>query len=170
MTKREKVIVMAYTGVCMLQGRDFQLYHNYIEEKLNRPVFTHELADPALMEQIKSASEADFIALCKTCKQDGGLELPGYVVPVNDSFGEMMNWAVRYALGRCSYAVGDTVRYITNVVEKLNYRTLYVIAQDIKEAYRHGYMGDPMVDQPSWMQLLERVNKEIEKRKEEEGK
>lgn len=170
MTKREKVIVMAYTGVCMLQGRDFQLYHNYIEEKLNRPVFTHELADPALMEQIKSASEADFIALCKTCKQDGGLELPGYVVPVNDSFGEMMNWAVRYALGRQSYAVGDTVRYISSLIEKLNDRTLSVIARDIKEAHQHGNMGDPMVDKPAWMALWAIIDTELEKRKEKEGK
>ena len=45
MTKKEKAIIMAYTGVCMLNGGEFQHFHKYVEELMGRPVFTHELAD-----------------------------------------------------------------------------------------------------------------------------
>ena len=44
MTDKEKAIVMAYTGVAMLTGDKFSIFHKYIEDLLNRPVFTHELA------------------------------------------------------------------------------------------------------------------------------
>ena len=40
MTKQEKIVVSAYTGVLMC---DFKDVHKYIEEKMGRPVFTHEL-------------------------------------------------------------------------------------------------------------------------------
>lgn len=42
MTKQEKIIVSAYTGTLMC---DFSDVHEYIEKKLGRPVFTHEMAD-----------------------------------------------------------------------------------------------------------------------------
>ena len=45
MTDREKAVVMAFTGVCMLEGERFGVYHKYIEDIIGRPVFTHELAD-----------------------------------------------------------------------------------------------------------------------------
>lgn len=41
MTKQEKVIVSAYTGVLMC---DFADLHEYIEKIMGRPVWTHELA------------------------------------------------------------------------------------------------------------------------------
>ena len=41
MTKREKCVVSAYTGVLMC---DFADLHQYIEQLLGRPVWTHELA------------------------------------------------------------------------------------------------------------------------------
>lgn len=59
---------MAYTGTTLLTGDDFSIFHKYIEEKLKRPVWTHELADKAVWEQIKEASKEDFINLCKSLK------------------------------------------------------------------------------------------------------
>ena len=44
MTKHECAIVMAHTGICMLTGDDFGIYHEYIEKIMGRPVWTHELA------------------------------------------------------------------------------------------------------------------------------
>ena len=41
MTKWEKVVISAYTGVLMC---DFDDLHKYIEDKLGRPVWTHELS------------------------------------------------------------------------------------------------------------------------------
>lgn len=65
MTKKECAIVMAHTGVCMLQGADIFVFYEYIEEIMERPVYTHELADESTVAKIKEKSKADFIALCR---------------------------------------------------------------------------------------------------------
>lgn len=62
MTKDEKLIVSAYTGVLMCDMGDFQ---KYIEDVLGRPVWTHELADHNVVEEIKAKVKDDFLALCK---------------------------------------------------------------------------------------------------------
>lgn len=64
MTDREKAIIMAHTGMCMLTGEKFQVFHKYIEEIMGRPVMTHEIA--FLEDKIKEKSKADFIALCES--------------------------------------------------------------------------------------------------------
>ena len=64
MTDREKAIVMAYTGKCMLTGDKFQIFHKYVEDIMGRPVYTHEMAIKAVDDEIKEKSKADFIALC----------------------------------------------------------------------------------------------------------
>lgn len=61
MTYREKIIVSAYTGYLMCDMSDL---HKYIEEKLGRPIYTHELADPDVMDEIWSKVRPDFIPLC----------------------------------------------------------------------------------------------------------
>ena len=61
MTLRERVIVSAYTGVLMC---DFERVQRYIEEKLGRPVYTHEFADPNIEKEIEDSIKPDFIALC----------------------------------------------------------------------------------------------------------
>jgi hypothetical protein len=60
MTRQEAAIVSAYTGV--LIGR-FSDLHRYIETLLDRPVFTHELADNSLFDKIKAKAKKDFISL-----------------------------------------------------------------------------------------------------------
>lgn len=64
MTDREKAIVMAYTGVCMLSGDKFKIFHEYVENIMARPVYTHEMAIEAVDDEIKEKAKADFIALC----------------------------------------------------------------------------------------------------------
>lgn len=66
MTDREKAIVMAYTGVTMLSGEKFQIFHEYIEKILGRPVWTHELAIELVWNEIKEKSKDDFLEICKT--------------------------------------------------------------------------------------------------------
>lgn len=61
MTLEERVVVSAYTGVLMC---DFHYVHEYIEKKLGRPVWTHELADKKILEEIQQRTKPDFIALC----------------------------------------------------------------------------------------------------------
>lgn len=62
MTDKEKAIIMAYTGVTMLMGDKFSIFHKYVEDIMDKPVFTHELG--LLADEIKKKSEADFMALC----------------------------------------------------------------------------------------------------------
>ena len=61
MTKQEKIIVSAYTGVLMC---DFGDVHEYVEEKLGRPIFTHEFADKDIQKEIKEKSKEDFLKIC----------------------------------------------------------------------------------------------------------
>jgi hypothetical protein len=67
MTKREKIIVSAYTGILMC---DFDDLHKYIEEKLGRPVWTHELASEKVVAELKEKSKDDFLAICQSDSDD----------------------------------------------------------------------------------------------------
>ena len=74
MTKQECAIIMAYTGVCMLTGNEFSEYHKYIEYIMNRPVWTHELADKSIVEEIEEKAKDDFMNLCHEAKTDGWIK------------------------------------------------------------------------------------------------
>ena len=63
MTDKEKAIVMAYTGTCMLTGDKFKIFHEYVEKLMGRPVYTHELW--LFADEIKEKARDDFIELCK---------------------------------------------------------------------------------------------------------
>lgn len=63
MTKLEGAIISAYTGnLCS----SFDSFHKYAEEKLGRPVFTHEFADRETMDKLKEASKEDFTKLMES--------------------------------------------------------------------------------------------------------
>jgi len=61
LTKEQAIVVSAYTGFLCC---DFSDMHKAVEEKLGRPVFTHEFAHNG--EQVREAFKGDFIALCTT--------------------------------------------------------------------------------------------------------
>lgn len=79
MTDKEKAIVMAHTGICMLAGNKFQIFHKYVEDIMNRPIMTHELG--WLRDEIKEKSKADFMALCTN---ESSLENPNKWIPVSE--------------------------------------------------------------------------------------
>lgn len=62
MTKDEKLIISAYTGVLMTSMDEL---HQFIEQKLGRSVWTHELANPSVTDAIKEAVKDDFLKLCE---------------------------------------------------------------------------------------------------------
>lgn len=68
MTDREKAIVMAYTGIVMLKGDKFKVFHGYVEELFGREVYTHEFL--LLHDEIKERSKADFLKLCEETEQE----------------------------------------------------------------------------------------------------
>ena len=71
MTKQECAIIMAHTGICMLTGEEFKEFHNYIEYIMGRPVWTHELANEEVKNEIIENSRDDFMNLCKEAVTDG---------------------------------------------------------------------------------------------------
>lgn len=69
MTLKERVIVETYTGVVMTSAEERSETHKYMEELMGRPLFTHELADQSIVEQLKEKSKPDFLTLCITDKE-----------------------------------------------------------------------------------------------------
>lgn len=51
MTKEEGIILSAYTGYLLVDN--FGDVHEFVEKLLGRPVWTHQLADPAIHEEIR---------------------------------------------------------------------------------------------------------------------
>lgn len=66
MNRREAAVISAYTG--FLVG-PFEAMHAYIEEILQRPVWTHELADPELVKKIKELAKPDLIAIAQAADE-----------------------------------------------------------------------------------------------------
>lgn len=58
MTPREAAIVTAYTNY--LCG-SFDSFHAYAEEKLGRPVYSHEMVGPTFWIALEEASKEDFM-------------------------------------------------------------------------------------------------------------
>lgn len=69
MELRERVIVETYTGYCMTSPEERDEVYKYMAEIMGRPVFTHELADKEIQEQLREKAKPDFIALCTTPKK-----------------------------------------------------------------------------------------------------
>ena len=83
MTDKEKAIVMAHTGICMLTGDKFQTFHKYVEDIMGRPIMTHEIG--LLADTIKEKTKADFIALCA---DESSSENPNKWIPVSERLPE----------------------------------------------------------------------------------
>lgn len=61
MTLDEKIIVSAYTGYMMC---DFSLVYAYIEKILGRPVWTDELTNGDILNEIGRRTKPDFLKIC----------------------------------------------------------------------------------------------------------
>lgn len=70
MTKRECAIIMAHTGICMLAGEDVLYFYKYLQDIMHRPVYTHELGNAAVQDEVKENSLQDFLELCATATDD----------------------------------------------------------------------------------------------------
>ena len=62
MTKEEKFIVSAYTGVIMVDQVEFYKYASRI---LKRPVYKYEFAMVNIWETLKFKVKEDFLKLCE---------------------------------------------------------------------------------------------------------
>ena len=62
MTKQEAIIASAYTGT-LFPGVRFSDVHKIFEEKMGRPIFTHEFASDDFNEYIKRKFRKDFLSI-----------------------------------------------------------------------------------------------------------
>lgn len=62
MNKREAAVISAYTGILCCE---FSTVHEYAEEALGRPVFTHEFAFDDFVAKLKEAAKWEFITICQ---------------------------------------------------------------------------------------------------------
>jgi len=98
-------------------------------------------------------------------KGAGVEDMPGMKISVDDnSFGVILNCAVRYSIGRQTYMPGFVVGFITPLLPHVSDRTLHVLDQDITEQKYLGGYGDPKIDEPVWMRFHEAIRTEEARR------
>ena len=61
MTKREKLIVSAYTGILMTK---FDEFHEFAEKTLGRPIQSYEFAMQTTCDELKNLVTDEFLNLC----------------------------------------------------------------------------------------------------------
>lgn len=67
MTKQEKLIISAYTGILMVNMDELQAF---IEKTLGRSIWTHELANDHVQNELRAALKPEFLKLCEDQQQD----------------------------------------------------------------------------------------------------
>ncbi len=61
LTREQAAIIGAFTG---FSCGPFSDVHKKVEELLERPVFTHEMANPDLWEKVREKVKPEFLNLC----------------------------------------------------------------------------------------------------------
>ena len=61
LTKEQAIVVMGYTNHTTL---DFSLFHEDVEKRLGRPVWTHEFANQDFSNLVQNLYKEDFISMC----------------------------------------------------------------------------------------------------------
>jgi hypothetical protein len=72
MTKQESLVLSAYTGYMLC--KDFSEFHKYIEQVMERPVFTHELADDRFTKELSDKVKPDMLHIIKNIGENSGKE------------------------------------------------------------------------------------------------
>lgn len=65
--KREAAIISACTGISFGSAHVSE-FHKYVEEKFNRPVYTHEMSGEDFWSKLKKLSMTDFLKLAQHMK------------------------------------------------------------------------------------------------------
>ena len=83
------------------------------------------------------------------------------MIEIDETFGQMMLSAVRYALGRQTSIVSTTINYITYLIPKLDDNILACMERDIRQAGNYGHEN---IDKPEWMKFLTALQSEMQTR------
>lgn len=84
--------------------------------------------------------------------------------PTDDDFQTILICAERYACGRRSYVPSIVIGFITPLLPILSDRTLAALQRDISESKERNQLGDPRIDAPEWIELLDKIKKEANNR------
>ena len=83
-----------------------------------------------------------------------------------DDFESVLICALRYCLGRQTYMPSIVIAFVRPMLSALSVRALSVIVRDIENAKGGAPgLGDPNIDAPLWLNLLNAAKAELEGRK-----
>lgn len=69
MTKHECAVMMAYTGIAMLQGEDLHYFYAYLSKISGRNIYTHEI--PIVVSHYRDSTiRRDFLNLCRNATEE----------------------------------------------------------------------------------------------------
>ena len=79
-------------------------------------------------------------------------------------FEDILIYAVRYAIGRMTFAPHDVCKIINTRLHDLSDNTLKVLRDDIARETELGNLGSPSIDAHLWMQTFANITEEISNR------
>jgi len=74
-------------------------------------------------------------------------------------FEDILIYAVRYAVGRMTFAPRDVCDIINKHINELSKNTLIVIQKDIEQHKEDNHLGNPNIDAPEWIKTLDNINR-----------
>lgn len=129
MTDWEKAVIMDYTGTVLLSGEKLDIFHRYVQAKLNRPIWTHEYGYASVQKEIKDACKHDLLMICADTVPDELLYMYG---PMRKPLSLMT--VKEIALQVAAGAFTDHIVYVEgfllgqNVSKPFGYAQPYMIA------------------------------------------
>lgn len=99
------------------------------------------------------------------------MSAPSTITVCTEKFGLILNCAVRYAMPRETYVPSAVIDFIAPLILELDDRTISCMARDIEEAQKtcirnpdSRALGDPRTDTPGWLEFLDKLKQECERR------
>ena len=78
-----------------------------------------------------------------------------------DAFGSVLIFALRYCIGRHSYAPKLVIDFIVPLLSVLNDTTILCMERDVKEAASY---DNPYLDGDYWYDFLDKIHADIDRR------
>lgn len=90
----------------------------------------------------------------------------GYIPFDDDLLSSIVIYAMRYTLGRATYAPHDVMAFAKPLLPYFDDVTLFVMARDIQDAKKCGSLGHETIDAPAWLKFFDEIEEERRRRKE----
>lgn len=75
MTRKEKIIATAYTGIMFIDGSELGELYKYEEEKMGQAVIDVMYSDETFVKRLKDAVRNDFIEMLRGKYEEGKNEI-----------------------------------------------------------------------------------------------